>query len=562
MIRQILRPQIAIFPAEQMLRQNRLLEALSEIYWVDFVEWEEGKEQFYNAMLLFNGSWEKAIKVASNGLRCLAFIGGQTAPVLAASQDVCMSSSSYLPQSFHGRSLPDKSIDRICRAEVKPGDEVLARKGDGILWLHREEGAVGVDLVAMEPPALAEGGYLFEHFQGGNWLRLLPLLYFLREVSGWEYPPLRACFMFDDPNLHWKSYGYVQYEQMAYHAARHNYHASFATVPLDGWRVHRETAALFQKNQSRLSLLIHGNNHTTKELARTQADNNRRALAVQALRRIERLERVSGLEISRVMAAPHGACTHDMATVLLRTGFEAACISRGSIMHYNPSTAWPLAMGLYPAGFLGAGLPVIPRFRLKRGCEAEMILAAFLGQPVIPVGHHEEVAGGLDLLAQLAGTLNSIGEVQWMNMRSIARSNYCIRRENEVLHVKMYSRKIVLKVPQGVNQLCVHRPWLDDGTSERLVLRTDRGDLTSFASYQGEPIAMGSCAETEVHALPAGAIDPHTVSMPRTPLWAVARRQMCEARDRLKPVFDGLHPNRMMKMMKKPCNLKISKLGR
>ena len=416
----------------------------------------------------------------------------------------------------------------------------MARKGDDILWLHRKAGASAVDLVAMEPPHLADGGCLFQHIQSKNWLRLLPILHFLREVSGWEHPPLRACFMFDDPNLHWKSHGYVKIDQLVHHASRHNYHVSFATVPLDGWYVHPGTAALFRENQSRLSLLIHGNNHTAGELAQAQTDTNRRALAAQALRRIERLERASGLEVSRVMAAPHGACSHDMSTVLLRMGFEAACISRGSIMNQNPSTAWPISVGLNPAEFLGAGLPVIPRFRLRSGCETEMLLALFLGQPVIPVGHHEDVAGGLDVLAQLAGALNSVGGVQWMDMKSIARSNFCTRREGEVLHLKLFSRRIRLRVPQGVNQLCVHRPWLNDGAFEGLTLWTTTGDLASFASYRGAPIATGSCAEIEVYSVPVDAIDPRTVPLPHTPLWAIARRQKCEARDRLRPMCDRL----------------------
>jgi hypothetical protein len=219
-----------------------------------------------------------------------------------------------------------------------------------------------------------------------------------------------------------------------------------------------------------------------------------------------------------------------MATALLRTGFEAACISRGSIMATNPNTRWPLSVGLHPAEFLGAGLPVIPRFRLKRGCEIEMLLAAFLGQPVIPVGHHQD----------LAGALNSIGEVRWMDMKSIARSNFCTRREGEVLHLKMYSRRILLKVPQGVNKLCVNRPWLNEGVSEGLTLRTATRDLASYPSYHGESIATGSGEEIEIHAVPADAIDPRTVSVSHTPLWAIARRQLCEARDRLKPLFDRI----------------------
>jgi hypothetical protein len=532
------RPRIAVFPAGELSRQQRLLKAVSQLCMVDIVAGLEADLEGYQAALLFGVFREQAVRIAASGLHCMAFIGGPTFPVSSPSAAVRLSSNSCLPQCFRGRTLPDKAIERVCPLKPEAGDEVLAWKGDDILWLHGKQGASEVDLIAMEPAALADDGYLFEHFQKDNWLRLLPLLHFLREVSAWEYPPLRAGFMFDDPNLHWNSYGYINYARLVQDAARHNYHASFATVPMDGWHVHRETAALFQKNQSRLSLLIHGNNHTTKELARTQNDTSRRALAAQALRRIERLERASGLEISRVMAAPHGACIHDMATALLRTGFEAACISRGSIMATNPNTSWPLSVGLYPAEFLGAGLPVIPRFRLKRGCETEMLLTAFLGQPVIPVGHHQDVAGGLDLLAELAGALNSIGEVQWMDMKSIARSNYCTRREGEVLHVKMYSRKIALKAPQGVNQLCIQRPWLNDGATEGLTLRVVTGAPVSYPSYNGEPIATGTGEEIEIHAVPADAIDPRTVPITRTPLWAVARRQLCEARDRLKPLFD------------------------
>ena len=210
-------------------------------------------------------------------------------------------------------------------------------------------------------------------------------------------------------------------------------------------------------------------------------------------------------------------------------------------MNQNPGTDWPASVGLNPAEFLGAGLPVIPRFRLKRGCETEMILAAFLGQPVIPVGHHQDVAGGLDLLAELSGSLNSIGEVQWMDMKSIARSNYCTRLEGEVLHVRMYSRRILLKVPLYVSQICVERPWLNDGTAEGLTLRTATCAPASYPLYQGERIASGSGEEIEIHAVPTDVTDPRTVTISRTPLWAVMRRQLCETRDRLKPVFDRLN---------------------
>src|SRR6266480_3662974 len=102
--------------------------------------------------------------------------------------------------------------------------------------------------------------------------------------------------MFDDPNLHWRSYGYIHYPELVDHARRHNYHACFATVPMDSWYAHPKTASLFRENRTRVSLLIHGNDHTYYELAVARSDESRQALAAQALRRIERLERLSAVE--------------------------------------------------------------------------------------------------------------------------------------------------------------------------------------------------------------------------------------------------------------------------
>ena len=73
--------------------------------------------------------------------------------------------------------------------------------------------------------------------------------------SGWVSPPVRACFLFDDPNLHRPTYGYVRYHDLVEEADRHDYHVSFAMIPLDGWFTHHATARLFRERSDRLSLL-------------------------------------------------------------------------------------------------------------------------------------------------------------------------------------------------------------------------------------------------------------------------------------------------------------------
>src|SRR5687767_15441203 len=102
----------------------------------------------------------------------------------------------------------------------------------------QERGALRHHYVALPVPELTEGEAVFTHFSGPRIACLLPLVLFLRtliESPCWERPPLQAAFMFDDPNLHWTSYGFIDYADMVRHAAAGNYHVSMATIPLDGW---------------------------------------------------------------------------------------------------------------------------------------------------------------------------------------------------------------------------------------------------------------------------------------------------------------------------------------
>jgi len=532
--------KIGVFPAEEFSRRRRLLQALGELFSLEFEPGREGDATNDRAALLFGVTREAAIRIAGSGLRCLAFLKAEAVVKKSATGSVCLASIPYLAPCFRGRTLPDSTIGLVSPLQPEAGDEVVARKGEDALWIHRPEQNSAVDLVATECPNLSDTDYLFQHFQRDDWARLLPLLHFLREVSAWEPPPLRACFMIDDPNLHWKSYGYIRYDQLVQHASAHSYHVSFATVPLDAWYVHPPTAALFREHQSRLSLLVHGNNHTRTELAQSYGDQHRQALMAQALNRIGQLEERSGLEVPRVMAAPHGACTEEMAQALLQTGFEAACIGRGSLMKFNQNKAWPVTIGLNVAEFLGDGFPVISRHRLSmsESAEVDFCLAAFLGKPVIPNGHHEDLAHGLDLFRDIANLINSMGQALWMDMKAIARSNFCTCRKDEVLHVRMYSRVAQLRIPEGVQCLCIQRAWINGEGHEGLKWRNRPMAFKTMSAYQGEPISAKPGDEMEIVSICSNSVDPRTLPGPSTSLRAVTRRCLCEVRDRLKPALD------------------------
>ena len=203
------RAQIGVFPAGEFPRRQRLWQALSQLYPVDFVAIQEPQQRGCDAALVFGLERTQQIRSVNPGLRCVTFIQEKLTAVQSAAADICFSRLEFLAPSFRGRTLPDKTIDRIALVKPQAGDEIVAKKGGEILWIHRSEGGAAWDVVAVEPPEMANGEYLYQHFHRDSWVRLLPVMHLLREITAdtaWTAPPLRAAFMFDDPNLHWPNY--------------------------------------------------------------------------------------------------------------------------------------------------------------------------------------------------------------------------------------------------------------------------------------------------------------------------------------------------------------------
>ena len=180
-----------------------------------------------------------------------------------------------------GTSDSDAAGRRPSGTPVHESADVMATLNDTPAWLQHGDGDARHDIVALSPPELDDGLALRHFLNERQFLRLLPLIHFLREVTSdlrWRPPPLRACFIFDDPNLHRESYGFLAYGAMAAHARRHGYHAAIATIPFDGWYASPRAVRTFAANRDHLSLLVHGNDHV-------------QALLSRALLRIARLEK-------------------------------------------------------------------------------------------------------------------------------------------------------------------------------------------------------------------------------------------------------------------------------
>jgi hypothetical protein len=417
------RVRVGLVPATERTTRARLYDALEAAHPVRFVARDASALRDLDALVCVGEDGLAVAELAPAALPRFVALGGEHAG--GPPRPVDLADDRALERPLRGARLHDGAVDAL-PTRVGAGTTLAAIDG-APAWIARPD---GIQVVAAAPDDLGPDELLRERLLPGRCLALLALTHFLRQqtAEGDRLPPLRAAFVLDDPNLHWPTYGHLRYRELLAHAAEHRYHLAVAMVPLDAWLVHPGVARMFREGADRLSILVHGNDHDGGELGRVATDADGLALAGQALRRIERFERRSGLHVARVMAPPHERVTESALRGLLACGFEAVSTARpfpwvqadGPSWLIHPPGADPTA-AYAPAHETEDGLPVLLRLDFGHPRE-ELVLRAYLGQPLIVYGHHGDLADGLDVLAQAAAQINRLGDVRWLALDDIVRA--------------------------------------------------------------------------------------------------------------------------------------------
>lgn len=527
---------IGVFPAGELEQRPLLFAALEEAFPVRFEGRQAGEL----------GGIDAALEIGAGG-----FGGSSPVPLLslvvteptASGKQVSqrLTAAPELDRRLHDAVLPDRHLGAALgtTSALAAGDGalVLARCAGEPTWIRSGPS----EQALLAPAELGPDEALRERLCLSRSAALLPLVHFLRRLSAsvdWQPPPARACIVFDDPNLHWPSYGFVKLGELSEHARAHGYHASLAMVPLDSWFAHPAAVRTLKRSGGAISLSVHGNDHNGGELGRQQSEADGLALAAQALRRIAAFERRTGLAVDRTMVPPHEECSLATVEALRRSGFEAITMTRPFPWLARPPRTWlarppgaDALVGWRPADFASA-LPVLLRHPLLSRDQPELVLRAFLDQPLILYGHHDDLAeSGLDLLADAVSEVNRLGETRWCSLGEIAASNFQTRLRGTRLSVSLLTRRTRLVVPDAVEQLVVDfPPARSRPASERLILNGRPAPL-------GDPLEVAPGSKVELRVQAPDLVDVAAVPAPRRQPIALARRALGEGRDRLLPLL-------------------------
>lgn len=533
-------PQLVlVWPGTAIAERPRLFAALEAAFPVRFAPWSFGLSDAAGLLTIgAEGALPPGAEPGRNRLPTLVVAGEAT----ASAERFTVQEAQGVDRRLHGIELVDRftapPLERVEGAE-----DVLAVTGAQPVWLA-SRGAVPVHRVRSALPELAFGEVLYR-LLSEHQLTAIALVQFLRKVSSpcdWRPARLRAAFLFDDPNLRWRSYGFIDYERLVKHADEHGYHAAMAMIPLDAGRPHPPTVSLFRRRADRLSLVVHGNDHTKDELLAARDDAAARTIAAQALRRIMMFERRSGLHVDRVMTPPHGLCSRQMTRALGCLGFDALAAIHPLPWTEHAPTDPPLA-GWRPADFV-VGCPIVPRIPLG-STAADIALRAFLDHPLIVYGHHEDLADGLDALAETAAIINRLGDVSWMSIGGIATTNSQQRVTGDRVTLRPFARRIRLSIESAWSSLTVETP-------------EDSVDTTSLSGFSLNPPGSNGSRGPQLpfdraislESMPAGGaeivlhgaadMEPDQVPAPAWRPWPKLRRVATELRDRTGVDLEGL----------------------
>jgi hypothetical protein len=525
-------------PAVAAERHRRLFDVLERAYPVRFEGRGDGEWRDLDAVVLFE---DGAQRTGPSNLPTLRIHRHPETSRDIGGVPVRMSAGANLHPALRDRVIVEHGA--IGSLPLDPaGRHVLASDGRRPLWtvLPTSEGHVYESTAPIAE--LDPGQILRDHFRPGNFMGLLPLVDFLRGVvreGSWSRPPLSAAIVFDDPNLHWPTYGHLDFARLAKHAEDHRYHAVIATIPLDGFHVHPAAARVFRSAPNRLSLAIHGNDHTRGELVTVDRAGGRR-LGSDALRRVATFERRSGLHVSPIMIPPHERAAEPALAGLLDAGFlgisaaPSIAMPAGALSHARAVGDWGAAQ------FLAGGFPLFARRPLSEAND-DLVFRAYLGQPLILYGHHVDAAGGLDRIADVAAAINALGDVAWVSLDTVGATNYRLRRNGPDLEVGMFSLSADIPVPEEIERIVIELPP-SPGDGRRLTVSATPGGSASLVLSESDPSRMmfehsgASAGHVKLRIVAADSPGDERARRRRSSVWPICRRTLTECRDRSSPL--------------------------
>ena len=280
----------------------------------------------------------------------------------------------------------------------------------------------------------------------------VPLVMYLRYAFGdviATSPDNGACLIVDDPVLR-PQYGFLDFQKLSALCLEHQVTCNIAFIPWNCRRSQPSVIDLFKRHPERLSLSIHGCDHTAREFGGVSIPSLS-GQARLAIRRMGMHEQITGLPYEPLMVFPQGSFSAVAPTVLKHSGFIAAVNTEVSPADQQLRTqireVWRTAIIKY------GNFAIFTRRYPFHGLH-NFAFDVMLGKPTLIVTHHSDFQDESRGLLDFIDRLNSLPvPLTWRTLGNVVRRAYQQRlREDGVFQIRMFSSEIIIENAEPVSR--------------------------------------------------------------------------------------------------------------
>ncbi|WP_375783734.1 hypothetical protein ACE10Z_28555 [Bradyrhizobium sp. Pha-3] len=251
-----------------------------------------------------------------------------------------------------------------------------------------------------------------------------------------------ACLIIDDPPL-WPRYGLLDFDELLQLADKLAFATTIAFIPWNWRRTNRDTVAAFRHSSGKLSVCVHGCDHTGGEFAARSLELLDRKLKTARLR-MQALRKTTELDHENVMVFPQGAFSPEAASALKRNGFIAAVNTEvaptdDALNETTLADLWSVAIVRY------GNFPIFTRRYIDHGIE-NFAFDGILGKPCFIAGHHDLLRGHGSDLAEFLRQLASLRwKLCWRPLEEAVCRSYSIQSDGGTIVVKMLAERLLFE---------------------------------------------------------------------------------------------------------------------
>lgn len=310
----------------------------------------------------------------------------------------------------------------------------------------------------------------------------LMILKYLSQDIGWRARNNHANLIIDDPPLTLQ-YGHLDFRKVLHLVASHDAAFTLAFIPHNYRRKNDEAVRFFKNASDKLSICIHGCDHTGLEFGNRDLShlNDRTRLACS---RMAAFSERTGIHHTRIMVFPHGIFSSRALGVLKQHGFLAAVNTE--LRDVTAEKQVRLKDMLQPAVTCYEGFPLFLRRRLSDGIH-NTAFDQLLGKPCLLVTHHDDFGPGMAKTEHLLDGINNLpNPPHWQPLDNIVKRTGLLRTPgNHESELKIYSNTVDLQ----------HIPGLFNGNYLRVIKDESHPELIHDVLVGQSEVAWRSKSE-------------------------------------------------------------------